>query len=268
LRRREGGGQCLAVSAFAEKVYESRELLEQYLAFHFASVQGYCPWAEAPRGALAFPQRVAEQAMRHGQVAVGCGARALDLGCAVGGTALELTRAYDEVLGVDLSENFVRHAEAVARGELNEFEILVEGSIRKKCKLVRSCAWRPECVHFLVGNACQLSPWPGDFDLVVMANLLCRTPDPRAVLAQAHSLVRPGGMLVITTPCTWLEQFTPKEKWLCENSGGTLTGLRTSLDADFDLRERCDMPFLIREHERKYQWSVAEATVWRRKQGW
>jgi hypothetical protein len=26
-----------------------------------------------------------------------------------------------------------------------------------------------------------------------------------------------------------------------------------------------DLPFLIREHARKFQWSVAEATIWRRK---
>jgi hypothetical protein len=26
-----------------------------------------------------------------------------------------------------------------------------------------------------------------------------------------------------------------------------------------------DLPFLIREHQRKFQWSVAEATIWRRR---
>ena len=29
--------------------------------------------------------------------------------------------------------------------------------------------------------------------------------------------------------------------------------------------ERVQMPFLIREHERKFAWAVSECTVWRRK---
>ena len=31
------------------------------------------------------------------------------------------------------------------------------------------------------------------------------------------------------------------------------------------LRQTLDLPFLIREHRRKYQWSVAEASLWQRK---
>ena len=30
----------------------------------------------------------------------------------------------------------------------------------------------------------------------------------------------------------------------------------------FEKRKRIEMPFLIREHRRKYQWSVAEGTLW------
>jgi hypothetical protein len=41
--------------------------------------------------------------------------------------------------------------------------------------------------------------------------------------------------------------------------------LHRHLDKDFTLHERKDLPFLIREHARKFQWSVAEATIWIRK---
>jgi hypothetical protein len=33
----------------------------------------------------------------------------------------------------------------------------------------------------------------------------------------------------------------------------------------FDHRLTKDLPFLIREHARKFQWSVAQATLWERK---
>ncbi len=35
-----------------------------------------------------------------------------------------------------------------------------------------------------------------------------------AFLRSCASLIVPGGLLVITTPYTWLEDYTPKELWL------------------------------------------------------
>ena len=73
--------------------------------------------------------------------------------------------------------------------------------------------------------------------------------------------LKPGGQLVITSPYTWLEDFTPRENWLVP----ALDGLRTALRAHFDLVSTRDLPFLIREHARKFQWSVAQATIWIRR---
>jgi putative 4-mercaptohistidine N1-methyltranferase len=252
------------VSGCGAQYYESGELLEQYMAFHYADEGSYCPWPDAPASALGFARRVAEWALRISGVKAGGGARALDLGCSVGRTALELSREFDEVLGVDLSENFVRHAEGVARGEVSEFEVTEEGERRGSFKILRSGFWREDCVRFRVGDACNLEPWPGKFELVVMANLLCRTPDPQAVLVQMPRLVVAGGLILITTPCSWSEQFTPRGKWLCGESGRTLDGIGGCLGGCFELCDVQNMPFLIREHARKFQWSVAEASVWRR----
>jgi hypothetical protein len=37
------------------------------------------------------------------------------------------------------------------------------------------------------------------------------------------------------------------------------------IERGFDLAHSEDMPFLIREHARKYQWGCSHATVWRRR---
>jgi hypothetical protein len=37
-----------------------------------------------------------------------------------------------------------------------------------------------------------------------------------------------------------------------------------ALGREFRLERRVDVPFLIREHARKFQWSEAELTVWRK----
>jgi hypothetical protein len=83
------------------------------------------------------------------------------------------------------------------------------------------------------------------------------------------TLVKPGGQVIFTTPSTWLEEYTPKDRWLGGYPGEdgivqTLDGITAILKGSFEMIHRHDMPFLIREHERKYQWSVAEASVWKK----
>ena len=72
----------------------------------------------------------------------------------------------------------------------------------------------PSNLSFEVGDACNLRDDLGAFDLVHAANLLCRLPNPQAFLARLNELVTPGGQLLLTTPFTWLEDFTPRENWL------------------------------------------------------
>jgi hypothetical protein len=100
-----------------------------------------------------------------------------------------------------------------------------------------------------------------------MANLIDRLSNPTQCLAQLADLLTPGGQLIITSPYTWLEEFTPKDNWLggFERHGGkvmTLATLQDFLAPQFELRGVKDLPFLIREHARKYQWSVAQASLW------
>jgi hypothetical protein len=44
-----------------------------------------------------------------------------------------------------------------------------------------------------------------------------------------------------------------------------LDGVKKILLPFFDHLRTTDLPFLIREHARKFQWSVAQATVWQRR---
>ena len=101
-----------------------------------------------------------------------------------------------------------------------------------------------------------------------MANLIDRLSDPRRCLKRLSNLVKAGGQLVITSPYTWLEEFTPRSNWLGASdpeANSTLDGLSHALDPHFEFQEARDIPFLIREHARKFQWSVAQATRWIRR---
>src|SRR5262245_54539402 len=182
--------------------YESPELLSEYLLFHYGSDEEILPWAFGPREALRFPVRsVNELAGSVERI------RALDLGCAVGRSSFELSRFCLSVTGIDYSKTFVAAAETIRTAGSIRYECREEGRHRRSLTARRPDGCRPERVSFEHGDAQGLRDDLGDFDLVHAANLLCRLTDPGLLLHRLPSLVRPGGTLVLTTPCTWLEEF-------------------------------------------------------------
>ena len=249
-------------------IYETERMLAEYLLFHY----GYAPdvftgaWeAKGVREGLHFPERSVNACFD--LPAIPKGARALDAGCAVGRASFELTRYCKSVTGIDFSRRFIEAANVLKRdGEL-AFNRLEEGARTTPCTARVPQEIARKRVSFETGDAMDLRGDPGSFDVVLAANLLCRLRDPAKFLARLPRLVKPGGQLVITTPCTWLEEFTPRENWLCSGSSTTLDGLRRHLDAHFDVVKQTDLPFLIREHARKFQWTVALGTLWRRHGG-
>jgi len=117
-------------------------------------------------------------------------------------------------------------------------------------------------IEFKTGDACNLPDNLGSFDLIHAANLICRLPNPDRLFDRLPSLVNKGGQLVLATPFTWLEEFTPVENWI--GSGNSKEKLQEKLNPNFVLEESKDLPFVIREHRRKFQFSVSLGTRWRR----
>ncbi len=79
-----------------------------------------------------------------------------------------------------------------------------------------------------------------------------------------------GGVLLLATPFTWLEDYTPKGQWL----GGTVRdgaavrsadALAAAVAADFDVLAEDTMPLLIAEHARKHQLLLTHRMVLQRK---
>lgn len=247
--------------------YESRALLEQYLLFHYGAAAEILPGnVEAPAGALDYPGRCARLLLDStgpGQKA----RRALDLGCAVGRASFELARGVPEVVALDRSRSFVEAAQRLQREGSLGYERVDEGDRRTPLRAVVPADIERVRVSFVEGDACTLSPELGVFDLVLLANLVDRLPDPAACLHSLASLVAPGGTVLITSPYTWLEDFTPRAAWLGGRAGDrrpTHEQIGEALGAAFAPIGRTDLPFLIREHARKFQWSLAEGTLWRR----
>ena len=169
-----------------------------------------------------------------------------------------MARRIPEVVGVDFSKIFVRAAQALAaRGSLR-FPLKLEGVLtRPATARARSQKIRSR-VFFRTGDALRL-PDLGEFDLVLAANLVDRVKDPKKLLQKIlPRVVRPGGLLLLTSPYTWSEEYTPRSRWLKES----FSAVRKLLRPNFRLVHRHDLPFLLREHRRKFQLSFADATLW------
>ena len=242
--------------------YESEILRDWYLLFHYGSPAeildgvGFDPSGLPPR-CLDFPVTTVEAAGLTTEIG-----RALDLGCAVGRSTLELSKIAREVIGIDFSAAFIDAAEAIRRGGTLAYHRYGEMHQRQALSVTMPAGIVPDRVSYETGDAMDLREDLGAFDLVHAANLLCRLPEPRRFLDRLPLLVKPGGHLVIATPATWMEAYTPREN---QPTGVTLDYLKNHLGAAFELLSAKELPFLIREHQRKLQLSTSQTSVWARR---
>ncbi|WP_223787714.1 5-histidylcysteine sulfoxide synthase [Marinicella meishanensis] len=243
--------------------YETDELIAQYLEFHYGAEYFGVP---------NFPKACIDALLPH--VDLSHHARALDLGCAVGRSSFELARHYDHVDGVDFSTRFIRNAiNLVAHGEV-KYMIPTEGELTaiKSFSLDDlALGERVNRIEFSQGDACNLKDKYSDYDLIFAGNLIDRLYQPKQFLLSIQERIKPGGYLVLTSPYTWLEEFTEKQNWL----GGikvngenvtTLDALKEVLGTQFDLVALPqDVPFVIRETARKHQHTIAQLTIWHKR---
>jgi putative 4-mercaptohistidine N1-methyltranferase len=249
-----------------ENYYDSDRAISEYLLFHYGGYEHRLP--EALADGLCFPPRCVSECVDVARLPAN--ARALDLGCAVGRSSFELARHCAQVIGIDLSARFLSVATHLRDNGSFGFSYIEEGDLTRPQRAVVPPEIERSRVTFERGDAVHLRPSLGVFDVVLMANLIDRLSNPQECLGQLPALIKPGGQLVIASPYTWLIDYTPRENWLGGFMRGgqpvrTFDSLKKILAPHFDLSGRKDLPFVIREHTRKFQLGFSEATVWVRK---
>lgn len=200
--------------------------------------------------------------------------RALDLGCSVGRASFELAKEFSFVNGLDFSARFIRIAYQMQEKGVIRYELPEEGEIvsyHEKRLVDIGLADTKGRVEFFQADALNLKPQFTNYDLILAANLLDRLADPCKFLTTVHERLNAEGILVLASPYTWLAEFTDRDKWL----GGyrkdgepyfTLEGLQDLLRTHFSMvAEPRDVPFVIRETQRKFQHSISQVTIWQRK---
>jgi 2-polyprenyl-3-methyl-5-hydroxy-6-metoxy-1,4-benzoquinol methylase len=100
------------------------------------------------------------------------GRRCLDVGCGAGALGAALReRGATHVAGIELDHTAAQRAR-------DRLDVLVEGSVLEA----------------------DVPFGPGEFDLIVFADVLEHLPDPDAALARCLPLLAPGGVVVVSVP--------------------------------------------------------------------
>lgn len=243
-----------------------------YLEFHYANTTDlFAKGSFLPADALDFARRVTRRAVELGRERASRRKegdmhviRALDVGCAVGGSAFHLAKGFDEVVAFDYSRAFIDACKRMREERFIDVQLPDTGNYVHEVRCERPCSdAEARKVRFHVGDACEMvrdAEILGKFDCVIMANLLCRLPRPRACLDGLKAVTSVGSQVFIFTPWSWLDEYTPDaEERLDEDSFHNEMHER-----GFNLVGTWEEPCFIREHTRKGQYIVSKAHWYKR----
>lgn len=112
----------------------------------------------------------------------------LEVGCGTGTTALYHAPHVARIDATDISPKMIGIAEAKAN----------EQGIKN--------------VSFSVSSIDALSASPGHYDVVLAHSVLHLLADPSCSLRRLHRVLKPGGLLIMSTPC--IADFAPWLRWI------------------------------------------------------
>jgi SAM-dependent methyltransferase len=134
--------------------------------------------------------------------------RICDVGSATGRTIYELTRQLDCVttaIALEPSQLLHNWSHRLLAGPPSILEVPTIGEWNSPGKQVLDTSLiarfrNLDKIQFLNRTLEQLTESTADFDLIVCCNLLDRHPSPRGLVNAIHQKLRPGGLLVLSSP--------------------------------------------------------------------
>ena len=102
---------------------------------------------------------------------------ALDVGCGSGVYLPTLSKLYAEVVALDANESLVRNAVPLAQKYPN--------------------------VRLVAADISRSGFADGAFDLIVCSEVVEHIADPAKVISELHRLLKPNGILILSTPQSW-----------------------------------------------------------------
>ncbi|WP_321531878.1 5-histidylcysteine sulfoxide synthase [uncultured Desulfuromonas sp.] len=198
--------------------------------------------------------------------------RALQVGCEAGRGTFELARAFDEVIGVDLSANIIRRAVEMAENGHTGYQLIEEGELISHHEVTLEgvgLASVADKVSFLQADPCNLKPQYHGFDLIVVSQILERLYDPGKFLDSLSARLNPGGMVVVASSYDWDDQRTDPHNRIGGQriDGEPVNGphaLADRLKSSFDLMDHHTLSRKLHRHRYSALWQQSDVTLWRK----
>nr|XP_012557475.2 uncharacterized protein LOC100215679 [Hydra vulgaris]XP_047133732.1 uncharacterized protein LOC100215679 [Hydra vulgaris]XP_047133733.1 uncharacterized protein LOC100215679 [Hydra vulgaris]XP_047133734.1 uncharacterized protein LOC100215679 [Hydra vulgaris] len=215
--------------------YEDENILSSYEVFHYGD------------GLLSvknFPLHIAEVCIKAALKYKTGLDRALDAGCGPGRTAIELSGTFKQVMAYDYSNGFVE----------------LMNTKKKERNILNLVTFQGDCHN--QKEICDDKM----FDLILGCNLIDRLHSPQEWLIQSKGMLKKNGILVISSPYTWLKEHTAVNKWIggIKKNGEnyfTLDGLKEILSPELALYETISIPFVIPDADGTYQYTYSNCTI-------
>ena len=189
--------------------------------------------------------------------------RALDLGCAVGGSVFALRRYFDQAVGVDRSTTMLAQARSLQTTRQTSVMWQQEGRAPQSCFVQLPQRDVTDGIEFREADVLDLPADLGEFDLVITEKVPECLPEPQRVLAQLPRIVASGGYFLHVSSYRWTDAFTARE-----NLFGTPAQVPAQLDAligpAFVRRDRFNTTFLLEADTTWFCFGIAEALLWQR----
>jgi 5-histidylcysteine sulfoxide synthase/putative 4-mercaptohistidine N1-methyltranferase len=199
--------------------------------------------------------------------------KVLDLGCATGRLSFELAKYFDKVDGIDFSTRFIQVGTTLQQNGMVRYKDYTQGELYSdKTINIQELGYAniKDKISFWQGDACNLKPNFTSYDMVLATNLIDRLYDPKLFLDDIKHRINKDGILILTSPYTWLKEYTKQEKWLGgykndkEEEVNTIDTLNILLKDTFKLIHTQDVPFVIKETNRKYQYTISHLSIWKK----
>lgn len=242
-------------------MYETDVMVSQYCEFHYG---------DEYFNVDNFPKRIVQLALDNSNKR----GRALDIGCSVGRATFELNQKFKSVDGLDFSSKFIQIANQMKQNGYLKYINVQEGDLtsNKNVNLEDlDLSKNIKNINFYQADAMNMDKKFNNYDLVIAVNLIDRLSSPLEFLKNIGSRINQDGLLLIASPYTWLEEYTPKKNWIGgymqdEIEINTKDGLIKALKDEFILiQEPLKIEFVIRETKHKFQHTISEVTMWRKK---